>query len=242
MSPLWRAVIPESSRSAAETDLTHAKASLTSSRRRKCAAAAALGSLTLASGVAGAIDKPINAHDPTVSVGRLTVRLTGHGRFKLDTCSSNNNLTNDTPTSSANDFSDDITGLVNNSVQEDATTATANLAAINIDESLQAVPIDGYGSNLLLVSNDSQPPDFPVSYSYGSEDSSSSYGDYNNDSSEDPPQFPGNLADFPADAFDHDRLIFVNGMAVSRYNFTHNMNMFLPPHEDEGPDPSENIN
>ncbi|ORB45913.1 hypothetical protein BST40_19120 [Mycobacterium persicum] len=168
--------------------------------------------------------------------------MTGHGRFKLDTCSSNNNLTNDTPTSSANDFSDDITGLVNNSVQEDATTATANLAAINIDESLQAVPIDGYGPNLLLVSNDSQPPDFPVSYSYGSEDSSSSYGDYNNDSSEDPPQFPGNLADFPADAFDHDRLIFVNGMAVSRYNFTHNMNMFLPPHEDEGPDPSENIN
>ncbi|ORB84561.1 hypothetical protein B1987_13015 [Mycobacterium kansasii] len=153
-----------------------------------------------------------------VSVGRLTVRLSGHNRFKLDTCSSNNNLTS----------------------EEDAATSISS--ANNVDESMPPAKMNNYGTNLFLVPADNLPPEFPVAYANGSDDSSSSYGDYDNDSSEEPPQFPGNLADVPAGVFDDDRRLFVNGMAVDRYDFTHNMNAFLPPEEDEGPNPLENIN
>lgn len=76
----------------AESERATGSARATRPRRRKRAAAAALGALALTSGVTGALDivsRPTaSANGSNLGVGRLSITLTSHGGFKLDTCSS----------------------------------------------------------------------------------------------------------------------------------------------------------
>ncbi|ETW24274.1 hypothetical protein [Mycobacterium gastri] len=120
---------PESNADDAESGSARAKAGIGKSRRGRLAAGAALGALTLTSGIAGIFDvtPPTTANGPGVNVGRLAITLATYGGYKLDSCTSN---TNDTSTSSvtggSSSNSNDTTASTQESTSSTSTSGGGN--------------------------------------------------------------------------------------------------------------------
>lgn len=120
---------PESNADNTESGSARPKAGIGKSRRGRLAAGAALGALTLTSGIAGIVDAttPTTADGLGVNVGRLNITLTAHGGFKLDSCTSN---TNDTSSSSlsggSSSNSNDTTAATQESTSSTSTSGGGN--------------------------------------------------------------------------------------------------------------------
>lgn len=124
MPRLPQGTTPSGDGSAAEYHVRQCPTSVAKVQRRTCAAAVALGALTLTSGATAAIDAvTIGATD--INAGRLAITLTGHGGFKLDTCTNDNSSYHDSDNSGSNggdssnnsntiDVNDSSLGNINN--------------------------------------------------------------------------------------------------------------------------------
>ncbi|VBA58491.1 hypothetical protein [Mycobacterium attenuatum] len=147
-------------------------------RRRRQAATAALGVLTLTSGVAVALDAitPISPSSSPISAGRLTISLAARDGFKLDSCTSATNEPTDSRTT--------------NSTQSDTTAAPTDDFS-GADRVAEAAHIDNGGTGLPTV------PEYRPTI-----DRAPDYYDYD-DSSDDETGFvtPVEILSAPADNF-----------------------------------------
>lgn len=100
---------PQGDDSPAESHVRQFPPTVAKVQRHKRAAMVALGALALTSGVAGAIETGTSAAT-NINAGRLAITLTGHGGFKLDTCTNDNSNYHD-----SSDFGSNSSDSSNNS-------------------------------------------------------------------------------------------------------------------------------
>ncbi|MGV7254682.1 hypothetical protein [Mycobacterium persicum] len=164
---------PESNADDAESGSARAKAGIGKSRRGRLAAGAALGALTLTSGIAGIVDvtTPTTANGFGVNVGRLNITLTSHGGFKLDSCTSN---TNDTSGGSLSGAGSSSNSTDTTATTQDNTTATISSGGGNelpTDTQTNLIPGDDQPTGTQVTSSTGAAGGYDDDYYYSSSES-----------------------------------------------------------------------